>query len=252
MTPSEVTVRRAATVALLRDAPDGLQVFLLRRHPNHVFGASAYVYPGGALDTADADLRLHARYGADCAAAARAALGADDALAYWVAGARECFEEAGVLVGCDIGRPPSGADLAAARDDLNAGTLAWVDLAERLDLRFNTQQLQYFAHWTTPAGPPKRYSTRFFAARMPGSQKAIPDGLETTHGQWLRPQQALQRQRNGDIQLMHPTQATLELLAGFTDADTALSDLHNAAAPARWVRRRRPAGWTRSCPACAG
>ncbi len=233
MTPAQVTVRRAATVALLRDTPSGLQVFLLLRHPNHVFGASAYVYPGGAVDKADAAPRLTARYSENCAAMATAALGVDDALSYWVAAARECFEEAGVLVGCDIGRPMSGPDLAAARDALNASTLSWTDLAEQMDLRFDTAAVTYFAHWTTPAGPPKRYSTRFFAAKMPGSQKAVPDGLETTHGQWLRPREALERQRAGEIQLMHPTQATLELLAGFADADAALADLHDAAAAAR-------------------
>src|SRR5699024_9091462 len=132
-----VPIRPAATIALLRDGPDGPEVFMLRRHSNHVFAARAYVYPGGALEAADRDAELLARYDAAATVVADAALGAEDALGYWSAAIRECFEESGVLVGCDIGHPLAPEALAAARDELNVGALDWRKLVDKLDLRFD-------------------------------------------------------------------------------------------------------------------
>src|SRR5947209_4860851 len=45
-----VTVARlAATVILLRDAADGLQVLLVQRNPEQRFMGGAWVFPGGAV-----------------------------------------------------------------------------------------------------------------------------------------------------------------------------------------------------------
>ncbi|MBV9817711.1 MAG: NUDIX hydrolase [Solirubrobacterales bacterium] len=42
--------RRAATVILLRDGPDGLEVLLVQRNPRARFMGGAWVFPGGAVD----------------------------------------------------------------------------------------------------------------------------------------------------------------------------------------------------------
>lgn len=222
----EVAVRPAATVALLRDTHAGLEVFMLRRHARQVFAASHYVYPGGAVDAVDRAGAVQQRY-VDAAAKRAAALldDAQDALAYWVAAVRECFEEAGVLLGCEAGHPLAGEALVAARDELNAGTLSWTDLAAHMDLRFDLGKLHYFAFWTTPPGMPRRFSTRFFAARMPAGQRACADGSETTRGEWMRPQDALARHQAGEVKLMPPTTTTLRQLADYTDVDAALADM---------------------------
>src|SRR5207237_2205952 len=97
----QVEVQPAATVMLVRDASGrrggSLEVLMLRRHPESVFAADAWVFPGGRVDDGD-------RVGAPIAlgpsdAEASAALGLPSGgLAYWVAAARECFEEAGILL----------------------------------------------------------------------------------------------------------------------------------------------------------
>jgi 8-oxo-dGTP pyrophosphatase MutT (NUDIX family) len=46
-----VTLRDAATVMLVRDGNDGLEVFMLRRNLNSDFVGGAYVFPGGAAHT---------------------------------------------------------------------------------------------------------------------------------------------------------------------------------------------------------
>ena len=62
----------SATVVLLRDAADGLEVFLLRRHGQSDVLGGAYVFPGGKVDPEDAEwadrldrsaLDLHAALG---------------------------------------------------------------------------------------------------------------------------------------------------------------------------------------------
>ena len=53
--------RDAASVVMLRDAPDGLQVLLLRRHADSAVLGGAYVFPGGKVDAADAGADTLAR-----------------------------------------------------------------------------------------------------------------------------------------------------------------------------------------------
>jgi len=45
-----IEIRPAATVILLRDAPDGLHTLLLRRNSALGFAAGAWVFPGGRVD----------------------------------------------------------------------------------------------------------------------------------------------------------------------------------------------------------
>ena len=63
--------RDAATVCLLRDGTDGLEVFLMRRTTSMAFAAGMHVYPGGAVEASDSRVPvagradLDARRGAD-------------------------------------------------------------------------------------------------------------------------------------------------------------------------------------------
>jgi 8-oxo-dGTP pyrophosphatase MutT (NUDIX family) len=52
----EVTeARQAASLILLRDSPDGPEVLLVQRNPEQRFMGGAWVFPGGARHTDDAD-----------------------------------------------------------------------------------------------------------------------------------------------------------------------------------------------------
>ena len=227
-----VAVRDAATTVLLRDADPGetggLEVLLLRRHGSHVFGANAYVFPGGAIDAADSDPALAAR----CISGAEQATteGGEIGLAAAMAAIRECFEEAGLLVGC-MARGNEG-QRDALRAALNDQSRVWRDVADVLDLRFTLDDLRYFAHWTTPAGAPKRYSTRFFAAAAPDGE-ARCDGHETTHVWWAPPAEAVAAHDRGEITLMTPTRATLETLRAYGNTADALAGLVETAAVLR-------------------
>ena len=82
---------------------------------------------------------------------------------------RELFEEAGLLVACDAqGRPvtlddPStAARLSKYRRAVNDRELGFVEMMEREALYLDLRELEYFAHWVTPVGSPRRFDTRFF------------------------------------------------------------------------------------------
>jgi 8-oxo-dGTP pyrophosphatase MutT (NUDIX family) len=97
--PDKLEPRPAATLLLLRDGSLGPEAFLLQRTRSAAFLAGAHVFPGGALDKADRDLRVMRRVSGLSDADASARLGLDaGGLAFWVAAMRECFEEAGILL----------------------------------------------------------------------------------------------------------------------------------------------------------
>ncbi len=97
----------------------------------------------------------------------------------------------------------------------------------RESLRLAVDRLVPFGHWITPKGAPRRFDTRFFAARAPEHQAASPDEVETTAGLWARPADVLQASRNGEVELILPTQRSLETLAKYARVDDALDGVGN-------------------------
>ncbi len=228
-----LVARPAATVLLLRDGSLGPEAFLLQRTKSAAFLAGAHVFPGGALDKADQDKRVLRRvHGLDDAEASKR-LGLDSGgLAYWVAALRECFEEAGILLaqgedGRALGAQRA-AQLAQYRGLLHAGKLAFAEFLERERLLLRAHELAYFGHWITAPGRARRFDTRFFLALAPEGQHGAHDGTELIASQWLRPQEALEREASGAMDLVFATRNTLADLARFARAKDALEHAREA------------------------
>lgn len=143
MTP----IRDAATVILLRRNPAGSSVLMGMRGAAAAFMPSKYVFPGGAVDAADATVSL----AAPLAQPHRDRLiqqprpgVAPNADAIAAAALRELAEETGQL----IGRP--------GRSDLPG--FAQAGLAP------DASALTYLFRAITPPGRPRRFDARFFAA----------------------------------------------------------------------------------------
>jgi 8-oxo-dGTP pyrophosphatase MutT (NUDIX family) len=222
--PADVPVRPAATVMLVRDAPDtGVEVFMLRRTASAVFGAGMYVFPGGRVDEVDhaADIAAHC-VGLDDATAS-AKLGIErGGLGYWVAAVRECFEEAGVL----LASSRTGEGLAVRAEDrhlVHDGAMSLVELCARDDLVLDLSTTHYVDHWITPIGEQRRFDTRFFLTAMPDDQDPLHDDAETVDSLWVRPEVALAMQASGELMMMPPTMVNLEFLTPFESADDALA-----------------------------
>lgn len=218
--------RDAATVLLLRDdATAGLQVFMLRRHSDSAVLGGAYVFPGGKLDAADAQVadqhldqspeRLHQQL-------AEPDLTPVQAKALYVAALREAFEECGVL----LAQSPGGLSrvLAEIHQKISVG-MHLTDLVPSFELTLQTQSMVPFTRWITPKRPSvmnKRFDTRFFLAAVPAGQLALHDNVEATDSEWLSPKQALQDYWDGRIDLAPPQIMSLVQLARYDHVAMAL------------------------------
>jgi len=189
----------------------------------------AHVFPGGRVDESD-HLEDAAQVcdGIDAAGDRMRDLSPQDALAHHVAAIRELFEEAEILlarrdaaiVGIDA---DASTRFSGYRQQLVGGTISLLEMASRERLRFALDELAYFAHWVTPEVETKRFDTRFFAASAPANQDAAHDESETTHGEWMRPADALARCLAGEIALPPPTWTTLRQLEAFATVEDAMT-----------------------------
>ena len=214
--------RDAATVCLLRDGADGLEVFLMRRTTSMAFAAGMHVYPGGAVEVSDSDVPIAGR--ADLGVVAARTF-SDDPHAMLVAAARETFEECGVLIAVDAdgGTALVDDDLEAERAALDAGEVTFASILERRDLRVDDAAIVPFAHWVTPEVEDRRYDTRFFVTVQPEGQQAVYIAGESDRSAGWRPGDAVAACVDGRMAMLPPTVATLAQLATYDDAATAFA-----------------------------
>jgi 8-oxo-dGTP pyrophosphatase MutT (NUDIX family) len=235
-----VEARPAATIVLLRDGSEGLEALLMRRSRRSGFVPGAYVFPGGRVDRSDAAPAVLERtigLSAEAAAERLAMPDADPpAVAYYLAALREAFEETGIMIGVGPeGAPPHPAaeDRAVerVREDLMERRIAFAEALDRLGCRLAGDSVEYIAHWITPEAEPRRYDTRFFAAKVrPGATPRV-DPREMTDALWIPPSDALARTEGGKLPMVFPTIRTLERLLEYPTADDALADLARAPVP---------------------
>ena len=219
-----VPTLNAATVLLLRDGAQGLEVLMTRRSTKASFAPGAYVFPGGGIDALDAQSH---------AAAARRATQSDEQLTEAIAAIRESFEELGVL----LARHPDGrwadADDIAALDR----HAPFAAQCQARGLQLAADGVFTLARWITDRDLPKRFDVPFLVARMPEGQTPVADEAEQFEPQWVRPQDALERHAAGGFFMIFPTIRTLQRLAQFKRVDDVLAACAVSEAPL----------WT-SCP----
>ena len=215
----------AATVVLVREAPSGLEVLMMRRGSSLAFMAGMWVFPGGRLEPSDHSSQALARLLpsslARCSEGLHSLAGErldpTAAIGLHVAACREAFEEAGVLMAvapsgapCD---PDRVASLQSRRGAVVADATSFVRLLEEEDLRLDVGRLVYWSHWITPSFEPKRFDTRFFVAPLPPGQDASADLSEVTEHAWIDPAGVTQAIERGEVALAPPTLFTVEDIA---------------------------------------
>jgi 8-oxo-dGTP pyrophosphatase MutT (NUDIX family) len=200
------TPRPAASIILLRDAPAGLETFMVVRHHAIDFASGALVFPGGRLEAADAELT------------ASLGTGADPLAPFKVAAIREAFEECGVL----IAREKGGELVSAGRGKKLDRAAPFAELMAREALVPALDRLVPFAHWITPAFVPKRFDTRFFLALAPPGQALAHDGREAVDSVWIAPRAAV-AEHGKRFKLLFPTERNLWKLSRCADAASALA-----------------------------
>lgn len=207
---------------------------MLRRTSRAAFAGGMYVFPGGRVDSDD---HLHAydavREGpSEGQAPQRLALG-DEWRGYWIAGIRETFEEAGLLLAYTSDGELLAYDDAncgrfeSYRRPLHAGELSLMDICQREDLRLAVDHIHFVNRFVTPPGRPRRFDTRFFLAEAPPGQTGAHDEKETVDSIWISPAEALERHDAGTFELMRVTRVQLETLAELETHADLLDWAHN-------------------------
>lgn len=187
MTGSVPEPRPAATVVLLRDRDDDLEVFMMERVLTMPFAPGMHVFPGGRLDPSDflAGADLPDPFGIFARDARRASSDETEYRALVACALRELVEESGVTV-----------------------PLVDLHLAD---------------HWITPEVEGRRFDTRFFVAPMPAEQQALLTGTEAQSVCWIRPAHALDEHEAGRMPLLRPTSRVLEYLGQFSDSASVIA-----------------------------
>ncbi len=236
--PAIAEARPAASVLLLREGPDGLQVFMVVRHHRIDFASGATVFPGGKV--AEGDGRAIVRERAD------GADGLDDAaLALRAAAIRESFEECGLL----LARPKAESELLTAerlaglehyREPLHRDEAEIGAMLEAEDLVLACDRLTPFSHWITPDFVPKRFDTWFFVAEAPSGQAGLHDGREAVDSLWIEPRRAMAEADDGTRKVVFATRAQLHRLAESDTLADALASAKTHPTPAitPWLEAR--------------
>ncbi|KJX74951.1 NUDIX hydrolase [Mycobacterium lepromatosis] len=223
--------RPAATVMLVReipDSPEGLTVFLMRRHAAMEFAAGGMVFPGGGVDDRDRNVDIAWAGPSPAWWAQRFGVAADLAEALVCAAARETFEETGVLfaglAGQSLSSPSSivtdTSVYGETRRALVDRTLSFADFLHRENLVLRSDLLRPWANWVTPeAELTRRYDTYFFVGALPEGQRADGENTESDRAAWMTPQAAVDDFASGRNFLLPPTWTQLDALIGHTVAD---------------------------------
>lgn len=214
-----VTPVPAATILLVRDSADGIEVFMVKRHHQIDFISGALVFPGGKVDRRDNDADL-AEFidGGDRWPDAMRVLGA--------AAIREAFEESGILLARDAATGDFVNDerLAALdhyRSVLDKHEIGIADMLRREKLRLAFDQLARFAHWITPDHMPKRFDTHFFIAPSPVGHAGRHDGRESVDSTWITAEQAISDRKTWNV--VFPTKLNLMKLSNWRTVAEAVA-----------------------------
>lgn len=211
----------AATVIVLREAPVGFEVLLLRRHAASGVLGGAYVFPGGKIDSALDQVRpdqIHPDLRELRLRLDEAHLTHDVVGCLYAAAVRETFEESGLLLGWNSATPQQ---LNEAASGLRKGR-PMSEVLENTRWQLDAQTLLPWSRWITPRQPSvtkRRFDTRFFISTLPTGQTVTHDGHEATESVWITPASALRKFWTGLIDLAAPQIITLQHLARFATID---------------------------------
>jgi glyoxylase-like metal-dependent hydrolase (beta-lactamase superfamily II)/8-oxo-dGTP pyrophosphatase MutT (NUDIX family) len=204
-----VTPKDAAAVILLRN-PSDPEVFWVHRNPKLAFMGGFHAFPGGQLDPTDTSVPVFD----NGAGSAQTIIenGASESAVMRVCAVRELFEETGVLIALGVERL-SGDRLAQIQRDLVSDARSFKELLAENRLQIDASLFKPAGRWVTPPFAPRRFDTWFFIAWLPEGQETSIRTGELVDGEWIRPADALDRWKRGDIIMAPPTLYTIKTLA---------------------------------------
>ena len=222
--------RLSATVMLLRDGADGLEVWMQERvlsMPNY---PGITVFPGGGVDSRDFPPRAwddgELWLGRSAISLARQ-LGVTKYKAYALlfAAVRELFEETGTLLAVD----DDGVLLDDARPfhdhrlKLESHELSLTDVLRESNLNVCADLVKPLARWVGKSESGNWFDTFTFVAANPEGQEPDSNTEEADDANWFPPKLILEGWRHGLVRLAPSTWAQLNEVARFSDTEEALA-----------------------------
>jgi len=198
---STAAPKDAAAVILLRQNtdPGDPEVFLVRRSEKLAFLGSFSAFPGGQLDTSDAEVQVSNSTDAETAAAISCA-------------ARELFEELGVLIARGAESLTKGQRVSLL-DDLESGRMSWPELLRHYNLRLDARDFTFVGRWVTPPFSARRFDTWFFLVNCPPKQEPNVIPGELSSGEWIAAGRAHEQWQQSEILAVPPTLHALKTIA---------------------------------------
>ena len=120
-------------------------------------------------------------------------------------------------------------ELEHGEDEMAAAKMAAVrETKEEADLDIKKEDLVFFHHWTTPVIEPRRFATYFFYAPIEQAytQVQIDDGEIKEHI-WIRPTDAIEKLKAGELAMLPPTLMSLQLISKCQSAAEAQAFLNS-------------------------
>lgn len=171
----KTAIRNAATVIVLRDRDSDPHILMGQRGAKAAFMPNKFVFPGGAVDAADAAVPLARPLPDVCRDRLAEDSSQDLSHALAVAAVRELWEETGQLLGLRGDWPTSVPD-------------DWATFADTGHLP-TADGLQFVFRAITPPGRPRRFDARFFLLDAAALQSDLDDFStaedELSHLQWI-------------------------------------------------------------------
>jgi glyoxylase-like metal-dependent hydrolase (beta-lactamase superfamily II)/8-oxo-dGTP pyrophosphatase MutT (NUDIX family) len=237
--PAARPPRASAAVVLWRPlAPGGqeLEVYWVQRAEALPFMGGWHAFPGGGVSSADLAVPVQGMpegldelfSSADTFPESLAeglpegtVLEPDLVPGLLACAVRELFEETGVLLVEELlpdhaeGPVTSAANLEWARRRLLDRQARFSEVVTELGLTPDASRLVFAGRWLTPPFAPLRFDNRFFLLEWPRRAALQPtiDDAECSSGEWLRPAEACERWRRGEVLAAPPILHLLRVLA---------------------------------------
>ncbi|MFW2544659.1 NUDIX hydrolase [Primorskyibacter sp. 2E107] len=171
----KTAIRDAATVIVVRDRGARPSVLMGQRGANAAFMPNKFVFPGGAVDSGDAQVALARPLPPLCASRLQEEAPGARAAALAVAAVRELWEETGQILGAPAPWP----------SDIPEDWLTFAGTGHRPA----ADALQFVFRAITPPGRPRRFDARFFLVDAEALQSDLDDfdaaADELSHLQWI-------------------------------------------------------------------
>lgn len=193
-------MRKAASIVLLRKNKGKMEVLMAQRSTKLKAFGGAFVFPGGVVESTDGPEGTHEQL-KRC-------------------GLRELFEEVGVL----LTFKGAGKSTRAVKFTDQAERISWQNRVKTNAAEFDlllkekkvvlaTDALFHMIHFTTPVMEPKRFATDFFVVDSGYNEGEMEfHESETTSLLWIEPQEAIARNRRGEMPFLPPQFFCLQML----------------------------------------